>query len=92
MLARMMLMQANVLILDEPTNHLDLESISALNEGLIKYKGTVLFSSHDYRLVQTVSNRIIEITPQGYIDRPGTTFNEYLSDQKIADRRRLLYH
>jgi len=92
MLARMMLMQANVLILDEPTNHLDLESISALNGGLIKYKGTVLFSSHDHRLVQTVANRIIEITPQGYIDRPGTTFNEYLSDQKIADRRRLLYH
>ena len=91
MLARMMLMQANVLILDDPTNHLDLESITALNEGLIKYKGTLLFSSHDHRLVQTVANRIIEITDLGYIDRSDTTYNEYLSDNKIAEMRRRLY-
>ena len=91
MLARMMLMQANVLILDDPTNHLDLESIAALNEGLIKYKGTLLFSSHDHRLVQTVANRIIEITDLGYIDRSDTTYNEYLSDNKIAEMRRRLY-
>ncbi len=90
MLARMMLAQANVLILDEPTNHLDLESITALNEGLIRYKGTVLFSSQDHQLVQTVANRIIEITPRGYIDRPGTTYDEYLSDKGVEERRRQL--
>ena len=92
MLARMMLVQANVLILDEPTNHLDLESISSLNEGLGRYKGTVLFSSHDHQLVQTVANRIIEITPRGYIDRADTTYDEYLEDENIARRRRKLYH
>ena len=91
MLARMMLMQANVLILDDPTNHLDLESITPLNEGLIKYKGTLLFSSHDHRLVQTTANRIIEITDRGYIDRSDTTYNEYLSDKKIAEMRQQLY-
>ena len=92
MLARMMLVQANVLILDEPTNHLDLESISSLNDGLSSYKGTLLFSSHDHQLVQTVANRIIEITPRGYIDRAGTTYDEYLSDKNIEDRRHRLYH
>ncbi|MCK5451046.1 MAG: ATP-binding cassette domain-containing protein [Candidatus Omnitrophica bacterium] len=83
MLARMMLMQANVLILDEPTNHLDLESITSLNEGLIKYKGTVLFSSHDHQLMQTVANRIIEITPQGCVDKGRATYDEYLADKNI---------
>ncbi|MDP8299827.1 MAG: ATP-binding cassette domain-containing protein [Candidatus Tantalella remota] len=92
MLARMMLVQANVLILDEPTNHLDLEAISSLNEGLTKYKGTILFSSHDHQLIQTVANRIVEITPKGYIDRPDTTYDEYLSNENVADRRHLLYH
>ncbi|MGB2601312.1 MAG: ATP-binding cassette domain-containing protein [Candidatus Omnitrophota bacterium] len=92
MLARMMLVQANVLILDEPTNHLDLESITSLNEGLTRYKGTILFSSQDHQLVQTVANRIIEITPRGHIDRAGTTYDEYLSDKNIEERRRRLYH
>ncbi len=87
MLARMMLMGANVLILDEPTNHLDLESITALNEGLMKFDGTVLFSSQDHQLVQTVANRIVEITPRGYIDKPGISFDEYLSDPSIKERR-----
>ncbi|MFH1856987.1 MAG: ATP-binding cassette domain-containing protein [Candidatus Omnitrophota bacterium] len=91
MLARMMLVQANVLILDEPTNHLDLESIASLNKGLERFTGTVLFSSHDYQLVQTVANRIIEITPNGYVDRVGTTFDEYLADQKVKQRLRKLY-
>jgi len=91
MLARMMLAQANVLILDEPTNHLDLESITALNDGLARYKGTVLFSSHDHQLVQTVANRIIEITPRGYIDRADTTYDEYLDDKKIEEKRKELY-
>ncbi len=82
-LARMMLVQGNVLIFDEPTNHLDLESITALNRGLEKFKGTILFSSHDHELLQTVTNRIIAITPDGYIDRVGTTYDEYLADTKI---------
>ena len=80
MLSRMMLMQPNTLILDEPTNHLDLEAIYALNDGLERYRGTILFSSHDHQLVQTVATRIIEITPKGCIDRVGITFDEYLAD------------
>ena len=64
----MMLTGANVLVLDEPTNHLDLESITSLNEGLERFKGTVLFSSHDHQFIQTVANRIIEVTPNGTID------------------------
>jgi ATPase subunit of ABC transporter with duplicated ATPase domains len=91
MLSRMMLVQANVLILDEPTNHLDLESITSLNEGMTKFHGTILFSSHDHQLVQTVANRIIEITPKGYIDKPNTTFDEYLLDERIKERRHQLY-
>ena len=91
MLARMMLVQANVLVLDEPTNHLDLEAITALNEGLVRFKGTILFSSQDHELVQTVANRIIEITPRGYIDRPDTTYDEYLADKNIEERRKKLY-
>jgi len=91
MLSRMMLMQPNTLILDEPTNHLDLEAIYALNDGLEKYKGTILFSSHDHQLVQTVANRIIEITPNGCIDRIGIAFDEYLADKEIKGKRQLLY-
>ena len=91
MLARMMLMRANVLILDEPTNHLDLESLTALNRGLEKFRGTILFSSHDHELVQTVANRIVEITPKGYIDLVGTTFDEYLADEKTRERLRGFY-
>jgi len=90
MLARMMLSQPNVLILDEPTNHLDLESITALNEGLQRFKGTILFSSHDHQLVQTVANRIIEITPKGWIDRVHTTYDEYRSDPTVKERRKQL--
>jgi len=91
MLTRMMVVQPNVIILDEPTNHLDLESITALNRGLEKFRGTVLFSSHDHQLVQTVANRIIEITPKGYIDCSATTFDEYLSNEKIKAQRYELY-
>ncbi|MCW2277519.1 ABC-F family ATP-binding cassette domain-containing protein [Heliophilum fasciatum] len=78
MLSRMMLTAANVLLLDEPTNHLDLESITALNNGLIAFDGTVLFVSQDHQFVQTIANRIIEITPDGLIDRV-STFDEYLA-------------
>ncbi|HAH19563.1 MAG: ABC transporter ATP-binding protein [Omnitrophica WOR_2 bacterium GWF2_43_52] len=91
MLARMMVSQPNVLILDEPTNHLDLEAITSLNRGLEKFRGTILFSSHDHQLVQTIANRIIEITPQGYIDRVDTTFDEYLSNEQIKQQRHELY-
>jgi ATPase subunit of ABC transporter with duplicated ATPase domains len=72
-----MLSGANVLIFDEPTNHLDLESITAVNNGIIKFPGTILFTSHDHQFVQTVANRIIEITPEGLIDKR-MTYDEYL--------------
>lgn len=91
MLARMMLSGANVLIMDEPTNHLDLESITALNQGLEKFNGTVLFTSHDHQFVQTVANRIIELTPGGMIDRRETTLDEYLRDPELKSRRAALY-
>lgn len=90
MLAKMMLSGANVLILDEPTNHLDLESITALNNGLINYKGTLLFVSHDHQFVQTVANRIIEITPKGLIDRP-VTYDEYLENEELTALRKSMY-
>ncbi len=91
MLSKMMLAQSNVLILDEPTNHLDLESITALNKGLERYSGTILFSSHDHQLVQTVANRIIEITPKGYIDKIDITFDEYLADENVKQQLHQLY-
>ena len=86
MLSRMMLSGANVLIMDEPTNHLDLESITALNNGLINFRGTILFASHDHQFIQTVANRVIEITPNGLIDRR-MTYDEYLEDEDIAKLR-----
>ena len=85
MLARMMLLGANVLLLDEPTNHLDLESITALNDGLINFKGTLLFSSHDHELVQSIANRIIEITPEGIIDQR-VSYEEYLENREQSER------
>ncbi len=91
MFARMMLTQASVLIFDEPTNHLDLESITSLNRGLEKFRGTILFSSHDHQLVQSVANRVIEITPQGYIDAINTTYDEYLEDANTRERVKRLY-
>lgn len=82
MLCKMMMSGANVMILDEPTNHLDLESITALNEGLVEYKGTLLFDSHDHQFTQTIANRIIEILPGGIIDRQ-MTFDEYIESEEI---------
>jgi len=90
MLSKMMMKRANILMLDEPTNHLDLESIQALNNSLINFKGTVLFSTHDHEFSQTVANRIIELTPKGAIDRYAT-FDEYLSDKKIKELRQKMY-
>jgi len=86
MLSRMMLTGANALILDEPTNHLDLESITALNNGLIAFSGVMLFSSHDHQFVATVANRIVEITPGGVIDRV-MSFDEYLENEEVAQLR-----
>lgn len=90
MLSKTMLEEANLLILDEPTNHLDLESITALNDGLINYQGTVLFTSFDHTFTQTVADRIIEISPKGMIDRM-MNYDEYLSDEKIQQLRAELY-
>lgn len=85
MLSKMMLSGANVLLLDEPTNHLDLESITSLNKGLINFKGSVIFASHDHEFIQTIANRIIEITPNGIIDKE-MTYDEYLADPEIQKR------
>ncbi len=90
MLSKMMMTKANVLMLDEPTNHLDLESITAFNNSLTKFKGTVLFTTHDHEFAQTVGNRVIELTPNGVIDRYAT-FDEYMSDPKIKDLREKMY-
>jgi len=90
MLSRMMMKRANILILDEPTNHLDLESIQALNNSLINFSGTVLFSTHDHEFAQTVADRIIELTPNGVIDRY-STFDEYLNDTKVKELREKIY-
>jgi len=90
MLSKMMLAKANLLLMDEPTNHLDLESIQALNQGMQEFKGTMLFTSHDQELVNTVANRIIEITPNGMIDKM-MTYDAYLKDDKIAALQEELY-
>ncbi|MCC6758425.1 MAG: ABC-F family ATP-binding cassette domain-containing protein, partial [Candidatus Omnitrophica bacterium] len=91
MFSRMMLASANALIFDDPTNHLDLESIIALNNGLMKCENAILFSSHDHQFIQTVANRIVELTPNGFIDRVSTTLDEYLADPEIHKRREALY-
>jgi len=90
MLSRMMMIRANVLMLDEPTNHLDLESITAFNNSLSKFKGTVLLTTHDHEFAQTVGNRVIELTPNGVIDRY-MTFEEYMGDDKIKALREKMY-
>ena len=90
MLSRMMMVRANVLMLDEPTNHLDLESITAFNNSLIKFKGTVLLTTHDHAFAQSVGNRVVELTPKGVIDRY-TTFDEYMVDPKIKELRDKMY-
>ena len=91
MLSKIMMSRANVLILDEPTNHLDLESITAFNNALKNFNGTVLFSTHDHTFAQTIATRIIEITPKGIIDRYNS-FDDYMSDNKIKDLRTKMYN
>lgn len=90
MISRMMLAQANFLMLDEPTNHLDLESITAFNNALKDFPGTVMFTSHDHEFTQTVANRIIEITPNGFIDKL-MTYDEYIESDKVAAQKDALY-
>ncbi len=91
MLSRMMMVRANVLLLDEPTNHLDLESITAFNNSLKNFKGTVLFSTHDHAFAETVANRVVELTPKGIIDRYAT-FDEYMQDPAIKELRNKMYN
>ena len=90
MFSRMMLQRANILLMDEPTNHLDLESITTLNNSLVSFKGSILLSSHDHEMLQTVCNRIIELTPKGIIDRE-MTYDEYLEDKKIKELQQQMY-
>ncbi|MGX4670842.1 ABC-F family ATP-binding cassette domain-containing protein [Cerasibacillus sp. JNUCC 74] len=90
MLAKMMLSNANVLLLDEPTNHLDLESITALNNGLIKFKGSILFTSHDHQFIQSIANRLIEITPKGMIDKE-MSYDEYVQDKELQTKVAAMY-
>ncbi|EKF56156.1 ABC transporter ATP-binding protein ykpA [Galbibacter marinus] len=90
MLSRMMMLRANVLMLDEPTNHLDLESITAFNNSLKKFPGTILLTTHDHEFSQTVANRIIELTPKGVIDRY-LSFDEYMNDPSIKEQRAQMY-
>ena len=91
MLSKMMMTRANVLMLDEPTNHLDLESITAFNNSLKKFKGSVLFTTHDHEFAQSIANRIVELTPSGIIDRY-MSFDEYMEDEKIKDLRMKMYN
>ena len=91
MLSKMMLSGANVLLMDEPNNHLDLESITALNDGLIAFKGTLLFTSHDHEFVQTIADRIIELTPAGVFDK-FTTYDDFLADEELQARLKDMYN
>ncbi|MBB6003919.1 ABC-F family ATP-binding cassette domain-containing protein [Arcicella rosea] len=90
MFSRMMLSGSNVAIFDEPTNHLDLESITALNNGMVDFTGTILFTCHDHQLTQTVANRILELGPKGYLDKL-MTFDDYITDAKVKEQKAKIY-
>ena len=90
MISRMMLAGANLLILDEPTNHLDLESITAFNNALKDFPGTVLFTSHDHEFTNTVATRIVEISPNGFIDKL-MSYDDYIEDARVAEQKEALY-
>ena len=90
MIARMQLQNANCLILDTPTNHLDLESIQAFNNNLISFKGNILFSSHDHAFIDSIANRVIELTPKGTIDKL-MPYDEYIHDDKLKEQRNAMY-
>ena len=91
MIARMMMTNANTLVLDSPTNHLDLESIQAFNNTLIQFKGNVLMSSHDHEFIQTVCNRVIELTPNGIIDKI-IDYDDYITSEDIKNLREKMYN
>jgi ATPase subunit of ABC transporter with duplicated ATPase domains len=90
MISRMMLLNPNVVMLDEPTNHLDLESITSFNDGMMTFPGIVMMATHDHQFMQSVANRIIELTPNGMIDRL-MTYDEYLADDRVKLLREQLY-
>ena len=90
MLSRMMLTGANVLVLDEPTNHLDLESITSVNNSLNEFKGIVFFASQDYQFIDTIANRIIELTPNGIIDKV-MTYTEYVTNDVVKELKEKMY-
>ncbi|MCY7293544.1 MAG: ATP-binding cassette domain-containing protein [Ferruginibacter sp.] len=90
MLSKMMLQNPNVLMLDEPTNHLDLESIIAFNDSMVNFPGVVQLTTHDHQFMETVANRIIEITPKGMIDKL-MTYDEYLADERVKEVKEELY-
>ena len=90
MLSKMMILGSNVLIMDEPTNHLDMESITALNNGLIKFPGVCLFTALDHQFIQTIANRIMEITPNGKLIDKISTYDDYLENDEMARRRQVL--
>ena len=90
MISRMMLSNANVLLFDNPNDHLDLESITSLNKALIKFPGTILFGAHDHEFIQTIANRIIEITPNGILDKL-MNYDEYLEDERVQAQLEELY-
>ena len=92
LLSKMMISGANILIFDEPTNHLDMESITALNNGMIKFPGVILFASHDHQIVQTTANRIMEILPNGKLIDKITTYDEYLASDEMARETSGLQH
>ena len=90
MLSRMMMLRSNVIMFDEPTSHLDLESITALNNSINKFKGNVILSTHDFEFAKSVGDRVIELTPKGVIDRLNS-FDDYIIDSRVKDLRKKLY-
>ena len=86
-----LLSRPDIILLDEPTNHLDMESITALNNGMIKFPGVILFASHDHQIVQTTANRIMEIMPNGILIDKITTYDEYLESDEMAKKRQSVY-
>ncbi|WP_367295455.1 ABC-F family ATP-binding cassette domain-containing protein [Levilactobacillus yonginensis] len=91
MLSKMMLSKANVLLLDDPTNHLDLESITSLNDSLVSFTGSIIYTSHDHEFIQTIANRIIEVSPKGIVDRADSTYDEFLNHKQVQEQVAALY-
>lgn len=92
MLSKLMLLKTNVLLMDDPTNHLDLESITSLNEGMIDYKGSIIFTSHDREFIQTIADHIIEISDKGLVERAETTYDEFVGHDEVQKQVDALYN